>query len=153
MTTLKNSSLIIFSLVIFLGCGCEADTTVDKKQKQNTPNFVKISEATSAVKPGQKSISTVPKITFIELGSVTCIPCRKMEPIIEEIENEYKDRVEVVFYDVKSEEGKPYAKKYGIQVIPTQIFLDENGNEFHRHRGYYPKEEIEKVLRSQGIEK
>ena len=69
------------------------------------------------------------KVTFVELGSVKCIPCKMMKPVMEDIEKEYGDQVNVVFYDVWTEEGKPYAQKYKIRIIPTQVFLDNQGKE------------------------
>lgn len=46
------------------------------------------------------------KATFIELGSVRCIPCKKMQPIVKSIEEKYRDQVKVIFYDVWTPEGK-----------------------------------------------
>ena len=92
-----------------------------------------------------------PKVTFIELGSVNCIPCKMMQPVMKNIEKKYDSQVKVIFYDVWTQEQKPYAEKYGIKLIPTQVFLDENGKEFHRHEGFYPEEEIDKILESKGI--
>ena len=92
-----------------------------------------------------------PKIIFIELGSVNCIPCKKMQPVMKAIEHKYGEKVKVVFYDVWTEEQKPFAKKYGIRLIPTQVFLDENGNEFFRHEGFYPEEEIHKIFKQRGV--
>ena len=90
--------------------------------------------------------TTKPKVTFIELGSVNCIPCKQMQPVMKAIEEKYPKQVKVIFYDVWTKEQKPYAQKYGIKLIPTQVFLDENGKEFHRHEGFYPEKEIDKVL-------
>ncbi len=101
-------------------------------------------------KKEEKNASSI-KVTFIELGSVRCIPCKKMQPIIEEIEKEYKGQVNVVFYDVRTPEGRPYAYKYKIRLIPTQVFLDEDGTEYFRHIGFFPKEELVKVLKQKGV--
>ena len=95
---------------------------------------------------------TKPKVTFIELGSVNCIPCKMMQPIMKNIEKKYRGKVKVIFYDVWTEKQRSYAEKYGIRVIPTQIFLDENGREFHRHEGFYPEAEIDKILKGKGLE-
>ena len=92
------------------------------------------------------------KVTFVELGSVRCIPCKKMQPIMDEIEKEYKDQVKVVFHDVWTSEGKPFAEKYKIKLIPTQVFLDSEGKEYYRHEGFFPKEEIVKILKLKGVE-
>ncbi|HCL00799.1 MAG TPA: thioredoxin [Candidatus Marinimicrobia bacterium] len=92
------------------------------------------------------------KVTFIELGSVNCIPCKQMQPIMKTIEEKYPEQVEVIFYDVWTKEGKPYAQQYKIRVIPTQVFLDSAGNEFFRHEGFFPLAEIEKILRQNGVQ-
>ena len=91
------------------------------------------------------------KVTFVELGSVNCIPCKQMQPVMKAIEEKYGDQVNVVFYDVWKEDQKKYSKQYGIRLIPTQVFLDANGNEFHRHEGFYPEAEIDKILQGKGL--
>ncbi len=91
------------------------------------------------------------KVTFVELGSVNCIPCKMMQPIMKEIEKEYKNQVKVVFHDVWTEQGRPYAEKFGIRVIPTQVFLDRDGIEYFRHEGFFQKEQLVEVLRKQGV--
>jgi thioredoxin 1 len=98
----------------------------------------------------EKKTSSI-KVTFIELGSVRCIPCKKMQPIMEEIKKEYRGQVKVVFYDVWTPEGKPYAYKFNIRLIPTQVFLDKDGKEYFRHIGFFPKEELVKVLKQKGV--
>ena len=92
-----------------------------------------------------------PKVTFIELGSVNCIPCRMMQPVMKSIESKYAGQVKVIFYDVWTQEQKPYAEKYGIKLIPTQVFLNAKGKEFFRHEGFYPEKEIDKLLLGKGI--
>jgi len=106
---------------------------------------------TSSVFLFAQTDSVKPKVTFIELGSVNCIPCKQMQPVMKAIEEKYGDQVKVLFYDVWKEDQKKYARRYGIKLIPTQVFLDENGKEFHRHEGFYPESEIEKLLQAQGL--
>ncbi|MCX6151134.1 MAG: thioredoxin family protein [Ignavibacteriales bacterium] len=102
---------------------------------------------------GKKSVNknVKPIVTFIELGSVNCIPCKMMQPIMKSVEKKYGNQVKVIFYDVWTKEQGPYAEKYGIKLIPTQVFLDENGKEFHRHEGFYPEKEIDKLLLGKGV--
>ena len=92
-----------------------------------------------------------PKVTFVELGSVNCIPCKQMQPIMKSIEAKYGEQVKVTFYDVWKDDQKKYAQQYGIKLIPTQVFLDANGKEFHRHEGFYPEAEIDKILQGKGL--
>ncbi len=92
-----------------------------------------------------------PVVTFVELGSVKCIPCRKMQPVMKAIERKYGNQVSVVFHDVWTDAGRPAAEKYGIRLIPTQVFLDAKGKEFFRHEGFFPEEEIHKLLQKRGL--
>jgi thioredoxin 1 len=92
-----------------------------------------------------------PKVTFVELGSVNCIPCKQMQPILKSIEEKYGEQIKVVFYDVWKDDQKKYAQQYGIKLIPTQVFLDVNGKEFFRHEGFYPEAEIDKLLQGKGL--
>ncbi len=91
------------------------------------------------------------QITFVELGSVNCIPCKAMQPVMKSIEEEFGDQIKVIFYDVWQAEQKKYAQEYKIRVIPTQVFLDKNGVEFHRHEGFYAREDIAKLLVEKGL--
>src|SRR3970282_592877 len=100
--------------------------------------------------PSEK-LQSKAKITFIELGSVNCIPCKQMQPVMKAIETKYGNQVQVLFYDVWTKAQQPYAKKYGIRLIPTQVFLDENGKEFFRHEGFFAEEEIHKLLQPRGL--
>ena len=90
-------------------------------------------------------------ITFVELGSVNCIPCKKMQPVMKAIEEKYGDQIEVVFYDVWKPEQRKYAEEYGIRLIPTQVFLDKEGEELFRHEGFFPEAEIDQFLQKQGL--
>lgn len=92
-----------------------------------------------------------PIVTFVELGSVRCIPCKKMQPVMKSLEEKYGEQLEIIFYDVWTQEGKPKGAEYKISAIPTQVFLDKNGKEFHRHVGFYPEDEIDDLLKKQGL--
>jgi len=93
---------------------------------------------------GQQSISqsqtgkNLPQL--IDLGADKCIPCKMMAPILEELKAEYKGRLEVTFIDVWKDPAP--GRAYGIQVIPTQIFIGPDGKELFRHEGFFSKEEI-----------
>lgn len=98
-----------------------------------------------------KKDSDKPKITFVELGSVNCIPCKQMQPVMKAVEHKYGSQVKVVFHDVWKSDQKHYAEDYKIKLIPTQVFLDENGKEFFRHEGFIPESEIDKLFSKRGI--
>lgn len=89
------------------------------------------------------------KWVMLELGSKGCVPCEKMRPVMDKLTKNYGQKLEVIFVDVR--EYPDIAKKWGVYVIPVQVFLDKNGNEVHRHIGYYPYEEITAVLKKLGL--
>ncbi|MBN2281723.1 MAG: thioredoxin family protein [Candidatus Marinimicrobia bacterium] len=99
--------------------------------------------------PKQADKKKLPKETvelklpkLLDLGAHKCIPCKKMEPILAELTEEYKGVFEVEFIDVWQPENKAKAQQHKIQSIPTQIFFDETGTEIWRHVGFISKEDI-----------
>lgn len=104
-----------------------------------------VSLSTVAAQPAQ------PKVTFIELGSVNCIPCKMMQPVMKKAAEKYPGQVRVVFHDVWTAQGEPYGRQYKVVGIPTQVFLDQNGKEYARHVGFFDFESLEKILKSGGV--
>ncbi len=86
---------------------------------------------------------------LLELGSVSCIPCKMMAPILEELKREYAGRLQVEIVDVNV--NPEPARRHKIRLIPTQIFFDKDGREVFRHVGFYPQDEIEKKLSEMGV--
>jgi thioredoxin 1 len=159
---MKRSSIALSALILALplvvGCGNEsradrnpsapspaiAEQTVQAKQAPSAPDYGKVLVTNRLDIDFSKHL-----VTFIELGADRCIPCKQMQPIMKEIAETYADRVQVVFYDVWKD-PEP-ARKYGIQLIPTQVFVDQKGKEISRHVGLFPKEEILELLKKHGV--
>jgi len=88
-------------------------------------------------------------VTMVDLGAKTCIPCKLMAPIMEKLEKDYKGQAAIVFLDVSKEPD--LAKRFGISVIPTQIFYDKQGKEVFRHTGFMSEEAIVTQLKKMGV--
>lgn len=97
---------------------------------------------TSNVAPGPSAV-ILPRM--VDLGAGKCVPCKKMAPIIDEMQHDYAAIVDIIFVDVWKDPkaGTPYK----IRVIPTQVFYDGAGKEVYRHEGFMSREEIEKIFR------
>jgi thiol-disulfide isomerase/thioredoxin len=80
------------------------------------------------------------KPVLLELGSVQCVPCKMMMPVLKELAEQYSEQFTVAFHDVWQDPS--VGEKYVISVIPTQIFFDKDGKELFRHEGFFPKEDI-----------
>jgi len=78
--------------------------------------------------------------TLVDLGAGKCTACKMMTPVLEELRTEYQGRMRVDFIDVW--ENPEAGEKYGIRVIPTQIFQAPDGRELFRHEGFMSKEDI-----------
>ena len=87
---------------------------------------------------------------LVDLGSAKCVPCKMMEPILEELKDEYSDTFTVEFIDVRKEQEK--AQKYNFRIIPTQIFYGSEGNELFRHEGFFSKQDILETWEEHDIE-
>ena len=88
-------------------------------------------------------------VTMVDLGATTCIPCKMMAPIIEELKSEYQGKAAIVFIDVWKLSEQ--AKKFKVSMIPTQVFFDQNGTEVYRHVGFLDKQAIVDQLAKMGV--
>jgi thioredoxin 1 len=89
-------------------------------------------------------------VTMIDLGAKKCIPCKMMAPIMEKMEKVYQGKAAIVFIDVW--ENREQAGRFGISVIPTQIFFDPKGKEVYRHVGFMSEEAIAAQLKKMGVD-
>lgn len=87
---------------------------------------------------------------LLDLGATKCVPCKLMAPILDELGKDYAGQLTVVFIDVseKREEGE----RYGVRIIPTQIFYDATGKERFRHEGFISKNDILAKWTELGVE-
>ncbi|MHB8994708.1 MAG: organomercurial lyase [Armatimonadota bacterium] len=99
------------------------------------------------VSAGAQPAAKLPKL--LDLGSVTCIPCKQMAPILEELKRELAGKIDVEFADVNKQPA--LADKYRIEMIPTQVFLSAEGKELFRHVGFYGKADILAKLTELGL--
>ncbi|MBD3286583.1 thioredoxin fold domain-containing protein [candidate division WOR-3 bacterium] len=84
-----------------------------------------------------------------DFGQSSCIPCKKMLPILQELQSEYHGKAEILILDTRDYGG--LAGSVGVRVIPTQIFYDRNGNEVYRHVGFMEKQAIVDQLKKMGV--
>ncbi|AJY69211.1 thioredoxin [Geobacter sulfurreducens] len=89
------------------------------------------------------------KPAVIDLGARYCIPCKKMAPILESLAAEYRGRANILFIDVNGNQAA--AKRFRVQMIPTQIFFDARGKEVKRHMGFMDRADIVRELSVLGV--
>jgi len=124
-----------------------AITQSDKGLEQKPAATDTSTEEQSSEQNSQEAKDALPKL--VDLGSTTCIPCQEMAPILAELQNEYKGKVDVEVVDVYEDADKTmeYNEKHPIRVIPTQILFDTSGNEVWSHEGSLSKEDLIQVFK------
>ncbi len=90
-----------------------------------------------AVAPGPAGAG-LPRI--LDVGSTTCLACKRMAVVLDSLRRGYSGRLDVAFVDTEVDEEA--VTRYGIDLIPTQIFYDPLGKEIFRHQGFFSEEDI-----------
>lgn len=75
--------------------------------------------------------------------SDSCVPCKRLSPVIADIEEEFSDKIKVAKININYD-GE-LAEQYGVQAVPTLIFF-KNGEEISRIIGAVKKDEIIKAI-------
>ena len=109
-------------------------TIQSKSGKQSEQPKFSISEIDEILKKN--------KTVLIDFSTQWCVPCKKMNPIIEEIQSENSE-VKVLFID--ADVNKELIKKYQIQGVPVFIIF-KNGKEAYRNIGVVSKSDLVKNL-------
>lgn len=89
------------------------------------------------------------KPSMIEFGSTGCVPCDMMQPILEKLKKKFPDKLNVVFVHVG--EDQMLGARFGIRMIPVQVFYDAQGKEVFRHKGFFKEEDVLKQLKKMGV--
>ncbi len=107
--------------------------------------------------PAESGLTSMPlpqalsngKPTIAEFGRGTCIPCKQMKPILEELAKDFEGKLNVVIVSI--DDYQALTSHYRIAAIPTQVVFDSEGKELGRHIGLWPKDQIIRILPQLGI--
>lgn len=139
MKNVKNIA-IIAALVVAAGV-----IVFLKQGKKAEPSIA----AQAGVEASASQRQALPRL--VDLGAGKCIPCKMMKPILDDLMANHADQFTTEFIDVW--ENQQEGKKYGVKMIPTQIFFDAEGKELFRHEGFMSKEDILNKWRELGVGK
>ncbi len=169
--------LTIFLLVMLLLPGCGSKKVEERSPAltpkpavpvESTPAVTQTAETTATgqstqpampTQPATKPASTpqpvkteaqpaqLPKLW--DFFAVWCPPCKQQAPIIEELAEEYKGKIEILSID--TDKNTELARKFQIQAIPTLVFLDAEGRELSRRVGFFPKDSIVARFKTHGF--
>lgn len=141
MKKLMSSFLVIIFASIII-TSCQSDKSKDNATEESTTSKEYVPMGNIG-EPKQSEID-LPKV--IDFSAVWCGPCQMLKPIFEELESEYAGRVDFETVDVDEDPEK--ATEYGIEAMPTLVFLDKDGKEVNRIVGLVDKSELQGAIES-----
>lgn len=92
----------------------------------------------------EEKVIKADKPVLVDFYAEWCGPCKMAAPIMDELADEYQDKV--VIGKLNVDENAPVASQYGVMSIPTMILFKE-GKEVTRKVGFGGKGAIEEMLK------
>ncbi len=84
-------------------------------------------------------VLSAPGVVLADFYSETCVPCKRISPVLAELEEDYAGEIKIAKVNVNHD--SELAAEYGVQAVPTIIFF-KNGEERSRTVGLTGKEEL-----------
>ncbi|GAB4435125.1 MAG: thioredoxin [Anaerolineales bacterium] len=91
----------------------------------------------------EKSIIKASLPVVVDFWAPWCGPCKMVAPILDKLAKEYEGKL--VIAKVNTDENPEWAGKFGVQGIPTMLFI-HNGNVVHRQVGALPERLLRDVV-------
>ena len=80
---------------------------------------------------------------IVDFWAPWCNPCKMVGPILDKFAKEYEGKLIVA--KVNTDENQEWASRYGVQGIPTMLFVYD-GKIVHRHVGSVPEAMLRETL-------
>ena len=84
------------------------------------------------------------KPCIIDFYADWCAPCKMVAPVLEELSEEYDGKLDI--YKVNTEEQRELSAIFGIQSIPSLLFVPKDGQP-QMAMGALPKDTLEKAFK------
>ena len=148
---MKNFAILALSIFILSCSGKQNQTnnekeTISKEKKMKTIQLNKAGFLAKVVNyettPNEwKYLGDKPAI--IDFYADWCGPCKMVAPILEELAEEYSDKIYI--YKVDTEKEQALASLFGIRSIPSILFIPMSGKP-QMAMGALPKAELKKAI-------
>ncbi len=151
--------LVVFGVFLLQSTACSAGTNSENKagtgsvqaatpNSSNTRQVISLNENTFIEKVFDYKNSTEWKYkgdrpAIIDFYAEWCGPCKRLAPILAELQQEYGDKIQV--YKVDAEKNRELAAAFGVDAYPSLLFIPMNEKPGGA-KGLLPKEELERII-------
>jgi rhodanese-related sulfurtransferase len=115
---------------------------INEWKKEGLPLEAKVEVAQLNDKDYKELIQSGP-LVLVDFGAEWCIPCKKMEPVVDSF---LKEHPQVKFVRIDAAVQDELVKKQNVEGLPVFIVYKE-GKEVWRHEGITTKEEFETAIK------
>ena len=132
MRSLKSLLMVVVALILV---SCSMSAKPEKNETEKVPSaqgevivFNKadfLSKVYNYEKNQTQWVYEGNKPAIIDFYADWCGPCKKVSPILKELAAQYKD--DIVIYKINVDNEKELASAFGIQSIPTLLFIPKTG--------------------------
>lgn len=135
---------LLLSTILFMGCcfSCSAQTENHVKY-MTTAEFLQKVHNYKENPDTWKYQGKTP--CLIDFYADWCGPCKKLAPVMEELAAKYEGKV--IFYKVNVDREKELSAAFGIQSIPSLLFVPLNGQPA-MNAGVLPKDQLDHYIRT-----
>lgn len=90
----------------------------------------------------------VGKPSVIKFYSTMCLDCKKLDVVTKEVMPNYADKLNYQAYNVQNNDKAVDAlvQKYGVNLVPTMLFIKESGEVVKKTEGYLTNKQLEQNL-------
>lgn len=87
--------------------------------------------------------------TLVEFGMNRCASCKAMHRVLDELQEAHGERLRIIRVNVM--EQSELTSQWKVMAIPTQVFLDGEGQELHRRQGFLSAKAVRDSFSARGL--